>query len=107
MNINYPRKRLLKQVNRKSQRQAFSFEKPFNLPMIKLNIEQQTDEIRDIENFIREFDPIAVVELQSQQVRRLVYFAKKGIKSYREYKARLNPTMNHEINIDGDNFNER
>jgi hypothetical protein len=70
-----------------------------NYPMIRLNIDQQTDEVRDIENYIRDFDPIAVVELQSQQVRRLLYFAKKGIRSYKDYKAKMNPSLNNEINL--------
>jgi hypothetical protein len=67
--------------------------------MIKLSIEQQADEVRDIENFIRDLDPIAVVELQSQQIRRLIYFAKKGITSYRTYRAKLNPELAREINL--------
>ena len=71
-----------------------------NFPMIKLNIEQQSDEVRDIENFIRELDPIAVVELQSQQVRRLIYFAKKGIRSYKDYRAKMNPQLNNEISLE-------
>ena len=72
--------------------------------MIKLNIEQQTDEIRDIENFVRDLDPISVVELQSQQVRRLIYFAKKGITSYKTYRAKLNPALAQEISLnDGEN----
>jgi hypothetical protein len=67
--------------------------------MIKLNIEQQTDEIRDIEEFIRDIHPIAVVELQSQQIRRLIYFAKKGITSYKTYRAKLNPSLAQEISL--------
>ena len=70
--------------------------------MIKLNIEQQTDEVRDIENFVRDLDPIAVVELQSQQVRRLIYFAKKGIRAYKDYRQKLNPALSNEINLTED-----
>ena len=71
-----------------------------NIPMIKLNIEQQTDEIRDIENYIRELDPIAVVELQSQQVRRLIYFAKKGVRAYKDYRTKMNPNLGQEITLE-------
>jgi hypothetical protein len=74
--------------------------------MIKLTIDQQADEIRDIENFIRELDPMAVVELQSQQIRRLVYFAKKGVISFRNYKARLNPKLAEEIPVNGSEIDE-
>jgi hypothetical protein len=70
--------------------------------MVKLSIDQQSDEIRDVENFIKDLDPIAVVELQSQQVRRLIYFAKKGVNSYKSYKARFNPELNKEIMISDD-----
>ena len=67
--------------------------------MIKLNIEQQLDELRDIENFIRNLEPLAVVELQSQQIKRLVYFSKKGIESHRARRARYNPELNEPINV--------
>lgn len=77
----------------------FKSEEIYRPSMIKLNIEQQTDEVRDIENFVRELDPIAVVELQSQQVRRLIYFAKKGIKAYKDYRVRANPTLATEITL--------
>ena len=69
------------------------------LSMIKLNIEQQIDEIRDIENFIENLDPIAVVELQSQQIRRLIYFARKGVTSYKAYRSKLHPALNQEVNV--------
>ena len=58
--------------------------------MVKLNAEQQLDEIRDIETFMRGLEPIALVELQAQQVRRLIYFAKKGIEAYRLRRAQYN-----------------
>jgi len=68
--------------------------------MIKLNIEQQMDELRDIENFVRHLEPLAVVELQSQQIKRLVYFSKKGIDAHRERRARYNPALNEPINVE-------
>ena len=67
--------------------------------MIKLNIEQQLDELRDIENYIRNLEPLAVVELQSQQIKRLVYFSKKGIEFHRARRARYNPELNEPINV--------
>jgi hypothetical protein len=70
--------------------------------MVKLNIDQQVEEVRDIEEFIRETNPIQVVELQAQQIRRLIYFARKGINSYKSYKARFNPELNKEIMISDD-----
>lgn len=74
--------------------------------MIKLNIEQQSDEIKDIENYIKELDPIAVVELQSQQVRRLLYFARKGVQSYKAYKVKMNPEIAKEINVNNSDREE-
>jgi hypothetical protein len=68
--------------------------------MIRLNIDQQTDEIRDIEDFIKEAPPLQVVELQAQQIRRLLYFAKKGVISYKNYKTRLNPESLREVNVE-------
>lgn len=70
-----------------------------NYPMIRLNIDQQSDEVKDIETYIVDLHPVAVVELQSQQVRRLIYFAKKGIRAHKEYKARLNPQLSETISI--------
>jgi hypothetical protein len=67
--------------------------------MIKLNIEQQLDEIRDIENYIRQLEPLAVVELQSQQIRRLVYFSKKGIEYHRARRAQYNPALVEPISV--------
>lgn len=74
--------------------------------MIKLNIDQQSDELRDIETFIKDLEPLAVVELQAQQIKRLVYFAKKGVISYKNYKARLNPDIAKEINVVDGNGND-
>ena len=67
--------------------------------MLKLNIDQQVEELRDVEDFIKDLQPVSLVELQAQQVRRLLYFAKKGIQSYKNYKARLNPAIAQEINV--------
>lgn len=72
--------------------------------MIKLNIEQQMDEIRDIENYIRNLEPLAVVELQSQQIKRLVYFSKKGIDAHRARRAQFNPALNEPISVDNLNY---
>ena len=69
---------------------------PYNT-MIKLNIDQQSDELRDVENFIRDLDPLAVVELQAQQVKRLLFFAKKGVISFKNYRTKLNPELGREI----------
>ena len=74
--------------------------------MIKLNLEQQMDEIRDIENYIRNLEPLAVVELQSQQIKRLVYFSKKGIESHRKRRAMYNPTLSEPITIINDDNTE-
>lgn len=68
-----------------------------NSEMVKLNIDQQLDEIRDIETFIRGLEPIALVELQTQQVRRLIYFAKKGIEAYRLRRAQYNNAYNQPV----------
>jgi len=67
--------------------------------MVKLNIEQQSEEIRDIEEFIKDLSPVSLVELQAQQVRRLIYFGKKGVQSYKNYKTRLNPSLAEQINV--------
>jgi len=67
--------------------------------MVKLNIDQQVEEVRDIEDFIKDLSPISLVELQSQQVRRLIYFSKKGIQASKSYKARMNPAIAAEINV--------
>ena len=67
--------------------------------MIKLNIEQQVDELKDVEDFIKDLHPMALVELQTQQVRRLLYFARKGVNSYKNYRAKTNPVYRQEIDM--------
>ena len=65
--------------------------------MIKLNIEQQTDELKDIEDYIKNLHTLSLVELQAGQIRRLLYFARRGVTSYKNYRARFNPAMREEI----------
>jgi len=67
--------------------------------MTKLSLNQQAEEIRDIEEYIRTVHPLAIVELQSQQIRRLVYFSKKGIEAHRIRGQQLQAFANSNYNV--------
>lgn len=67
--------------------------------MVRLNIDQQQEEVRDIEEFLKDLGPISVVELQAQQIKRLIFFAKKGIISFKHYKTRMNPSLNEQVDV--------
>jgi hypothetical protein len=51
--------------------------------MVHLTPNQQSDEIRDLEYFLKGYDDLAIVELQTQQIKRLIFFAKKGLTAHR------------------------
>lgn len=52
--------------------------------MVKLTPEQQEEELQDIKYFLKGFEDLQVVELQVQQVKRLIYFAQKGLQFHRQ-----------------------
>ena len=52
--------------------------------MVKLTPDQQEAELQDITYFLKGFEDLQVVELQVQQVKRLIYFAKKGLQFHKQ-----------------------
>lgn len=70
--------------------------------MVHLTIKQQEQEIQDIEYLLKSTNDLEIIEIQCQQIKRLVYFAKRGITAHKENRR---PSFNRTTRSENSNQN--